>query len=276
MLKVKVLYLRYGRNDYPGSLERLVKFYSQHIYLNPEYLIIDNSLSSEYKNKESVFDVIGGDNLKREFTGWDIALKSFNHSDYDLIHFVTSAFQKTYDGYLDHFYEEPFIHTAKYAACLGHVDKYPDVCRIGANEFQSWIRTCFYFMSPTSIKKVDRLTYHYDLELLFSRKEDDPFGQNSGLSNSYKKNLINWLTGEPINGVMWHSFVGVDKSARELFIKKCESIILEQTLSIRMRKLGIKIIDIGYLYSVQKKELFQNIFTDLEQAEYRKRAIPFS
>src|SRR4051812_25801878 len=124
--KILTLYVRYGDERYQDALERLKSFYqSFSSVLENDLCIIENQegLMKQDVVIEKDHTLMKGDNSYFEFSAWDKALKHYEDRlhEYDLVHFVTSAFLMTYKGYLDHFHPEHFSNVVKRGFCLGHV-----------------------------------------------------------------------------------------------------------------------------------------------------------
>ena len=255
-VNVLVLYVRHGKEKYQTALNRLRDFYASFSYhLHYDLCIIENNTELLFQNFERCSDhsVLSGDNSFREFSGWDKALRHFAYDlkNYDFVHFVTSAFEMFYDGYLRHFHVDHFINAKSKNMCIGHVDFYPEQCVFLNTPFRSWVRSCFFFIPTSILNLLTPLTYITDFSKIFGETFLTPFLADTPLCKQYQAYLLNWITGEGINGAQWHSRFELTSDNFDFFKRKAIMIMNEQHLSIRMRNMKIQIIDVGYSYTHQ-------------------------
>jgi hypothetical protein len=245
-LKVLCLFLRYGMNDHPQGLSDLTNWYGQK--MDPAQVttwIIDNKLEGDVDgiDLQTGFRLLSGDNLQREFSGFQKVLIQHREEieSYDLIHFVTSAFNTLFTGYLDYFQPTQLEWVTHRPICLGHIDSYDEPVQVAGEISQSWIRTCFFFASPDTIYSLSSMVSFQEEQQFFSA--DGNFLNQDQLSETYKQYITSWLTGETMQGVSWHSEIPDTKS----FIGKSLAILNEHMLSIRLRKAGINLVDYFWL-----------------------------
>lgn len=243
-MKILCLFLRYGEYEYPEAFQGLQKWYESNICnARTTFWIIDNKLPASYDtvNADGI-RILGGDNTFWEFSAWDAVLKSCvgQIEQYDIIHFVTSAYNTLYTGYLDHFSEVQLDYVQSKPICLGHIDSYDDPIEIRGFISQHWIRTCFFFLSQRSLAKIGRI-------LSFNNRSDF-FDENGHLKKGpinslYIKCITDWLGGQVLQGVSWHS----DLKNSEHFQQKAMAILNEHMLAVRMRECGLNLIDFCWL-----------------------------
>ena len=207
--------------------------------------IIDNKIEGDYDgvDLQTGFRLIAGDNKQREFSGLQKILGKYRDEidPYDLVHFVTSAFIKLFTGYLEYFKLSHLFPVLHRPICLGHIDMYDEPIKIMGESSQSWIRTCFFFMSPLTINSLREFNQIKDCTEVFD--EDGNFIKDGIVDDKYKNYLTQWLTGEKIQGVAWHG--NFEKGCA--FKEKSLAIINEHLLSITLRKQKIQLIDFYWL-----------------------------
>ena len=246
--KILCLYLRYGPDDYPGGLDTLMRWYEEKQVTRNVSLtvwIIDNKIEKEFDgvDLESGFRLLSGDNAQREFSGFQKVITKYRKEieSYDVIHFVTSAFDQLYTGYRDYFdlnYLYPILHRPY---CLGHIDTYDEPIELMGVSSQSWIRTCFFFLSPTSLYSIKDVNSLKERGEIFDGKGN--FRENGSIDITYQNYIKRWLKGERMQGVAWH---GAVKDGSE-FMDKTLAILNEHMLSIKFRTSGVKLIDFYWL-----------------------------
>jgi len=244
-LRVLCLFIRFGPNSQPTALLKLKEWYVKYAS-NYEYdvWIIDNKLTDSFDgiDLESGFRLLSGDNKQREFSAWQKILKeqSSQISKYDLLHFATDKFDTLYTDYLKEFKLLHLFQVSKIPICLGHIDYYDKPIKIGNLTSQSWIRTCFFFMSPETAKKIGDFVSLKKVDFFFDKKGE--FKKSSKISINYQHYINAWLIGNKLQGVSWHRKI----ESKEEFIKKSLAIINEHSFTIKMREKGIRIIDVDW------------------------------
>ena len=237
-------FLRYGTKDYNKSFQDLQNWYSEHLpHRKVEFIIIDNALTEDEESKSPIL-VWAGNNDYGEFSGFSTAIKRMGSrtQNYELLHFVTSAYKQLYCDYLKHVTETALDFTSRFPACLGHIDSYDEPIRFKGERSRHWIRTCFFFLSPASASTLSNWVN--------ASPEENIFNQNNFLTNGlidlqYQKNLRDWLEGSEMQGVRYHT----PKNKVKEFKRKALAIINEHSLSIEMRKSGLWLCDFGFFYA---------------------------
>ena len=245
-LHVLCLYLRHGTDDYPHAMDDLQAWYAARMAgADVTTWIIDNKIQQEFDglDLDTGFRLLSGDNEHWEFSGFQKILLQHRSElePYDVIHFVTSAFNTLYTGYLDHFAMENLQLVAHRRVCLGHIDAYDEPVQLDGEAAQSWIRTCFFFMSPESAYSIPGFVSFRQPALFFDAQGS--FLSNGSLSENYKSYITAWLTGEAIQGVSWHRRT-LD---RQMFVRKTLAILNENMLSQQLRKAGVDLVDFYWL-----------------------------
>ena len=276
-MKILCLYLRYGANDYPGSFEKLMEWYQdkqQAANVDLSVWIIDNKIDKEYDGVDVVsgFRLISGDNSQREFSGFQKVIEKFRDEIelYDVIHFVTSAFNQLYTKYLEYFdlsHLYPILHRPIW---LGHIDTFDQPISLLGSISQSWIRTCFFFLSPLNLYALNDINYLRDKSKFFDK--NSKLLNNGNIDDVYKKYLQEWLYGEQLQGMTWH---GKIKSDGE-FEDKALSILNEHMMSIRLRSNGVNLID--YYWLMKNIDIIETTYNypvpeSMEQVKFRQNSL---
>lgn len=239
-MKILCLFLRFGERTYTEAFSGLQKWYRHNIRnASTTFWIIDNLLPGSYDDfNDEEIRVLGGDNSFWEFSAWDAVFAS--HSDeiqhYDIIHFVTSAYNTLYTGYLNHFTELQLDYVQVNPICLGHIDSYDQPIEIRGFKSQHWIRTCFFFLSRKSLVRIGKILSFDDRSEFFDRNGQIRDGP---VSSHYKQCISDWLGGQPLQGVSWHS----RSTDLEHFQQKAMAILNEHMLAVRMREGGLSLVD---------------------------------
>ncbi|WP_051983779.1 glycosyltransferase family 4 protein [Burkholderia pyrrocinia] len=252
-MKLLTLFVRYGDADYQGAFKRLCQMYQRVGGLDYDALLIDTALPPGVHAKlGSQALLIGGDNTRREFSGWDTALAYLGSAvdRYDLIHVVTSAFENEYNGFYPYINSGMFEFAAKNRhVVLAHVDAYPAPARLLGRSFQTWGCSKFLIAVPERIRALGTFAARFPSDLFFTSSRTAPFRQDAPLSENYRQYLIDWLTGEGLPHGQWHSVFELSDENLQRFRAKAMSIIDEHSLSMRLRESGAQIVDYTWLHS---------------------------
>lgn len=252
-MKVLTLFVRYADKDYRGAFKRLCEMYERIDGVDYDALLIDTAMPLDCAVPlGSRAMLIGGDNTRREFSGWDSALAKVGDAleSYDLVHVVTSAFENEYNGFY------PYINRAMfdYAALnpqvvLAHVDAYPAPARMLGRTFQTWGCSKFLLAHPRRIRALGSFTGQLGFDDVFSTDASTPFRDDAPLSANYREYLVDWLTGEGLPHGKWHSVFEMGAANLVRFQSKAMSILDEHGLSMRLRESGARIVDYTWLHS---------------------------
>jgi hypothetical protein len=251
-MKILSILVRAGTQRYPEAEAQLdALFLRQMPSVIRTSLVVDNALPAEVEERSGEGRiVIGGDNSVWEFSAFDRAVQYIGSRiwDFDLVHLATSAFGRLYVAYLDRF-SEAVLHAIRgRSACLGHIDCYDSAVTLRHYRFQHWIRTAFFFLPPVELRALRSFVSFSDARSVFDDDPGHPFLANAPLCGPYRDYIARWLMGADIGqGVQWHSPIALTPDNLALFKSKATAIINEHLLSVRLRALGCRTIDVTWL-----------------------------
>ncbi|WP_345813084.1 glycosyltransferase [Paraburkholderia sp. PREW-6R] len=252
-MKLLTLFVRYGDSDYQGAFKRLCQLYQRIEGLDYDAVLIDTALPVDMQVKLGPkILMIGGNNTRREFSGWNTALERFPDllDGYDLVHIVTSAFENEYNGFYPYIERRMLLYAARHPeVALAHVDAYPDAVRLFGRSFQTWGCSKFILAAPERIRRLATFVGDFSIDDFFAKSASMPFRPNAPLSQNYQQHLLNWLTGEGLPHGQWHSVFELSSANLQRFHAKAMSIIDEHSLSMRLRETGARIVDYTWLHS---------------------------
>jgi hypothetical protein len=252
-VRILTILTRFATEQYPRAEQELDDiFRRQMATVDRTVIVVDNAMSDDGA-AGGARRLIAGDNRAREFSGFDRGVKTIGRDleRFDLVHFATSAFNSLYVRYLDRFEPGLLGRFAGRPLCLGHIDAYNDGIGILGFHSQHWIRTGFFFLPPGEVKLLGSFVSVRDGERFFSGDPARPFREDAPLSQNYRRYIIDWLTGADIGqGVQWHSHFELTPETLPRFEHKALSIMNEHLLSIRLRALGCRQIDVTWAASV--------------------------
>ena len=251
-MRVLTLFVRHGKNKYPGAEEQLEAIFANQLpAIEHRTLIVDNALPSDHEpTGEGPSIVIAGDNSAWEFSAWDKGLAFLGNQiwSYDLLHLVTSAFNTLYTGYLSRFNEAMLRAVVDRPVCVGHIDCYNQAVRVRSFTSQHWLRTSFLFIPPVELMRLGGAVSVREPSLFFGVDPQQPFRPDAPLSANYQKYILEWLTGTDIGqGSAWHSKIALDAESWLVFQAKAAAILNEHLLAIRLRAQGTHVIDATWL-----------------------------
>jgi hypothetical protein len=275
-MKVLCLYIRHGTEKYPGALSVLDQWYERHGLLGQRTLwIIDNALNNDQPPKVLAPGVLlrAGDNQAWEFSAWARAVREAEQErvDYDVIHFVTSAFNTLYTVYLSHFRREMLSYVFTNNVYLGHIDNYNQPIELAGQLSNSWIRTCFFFLPAPLAYKISTWAQFTDQTRFFSSTELTQFRDDSPLSTDYQNRIRIWLEGQDVGGHTWHSPIRSGHDEAKRFQKKALAILNEHNLSITLRKMNIPLVDFCWLWSRDSLSAHNQVMPPDEMAQLAVR-----
>ncbi len=249
--RILTILARYGTDAYPRAEQDIDAFFARRLPgIDRTTIVVDNALPRGYVETLPDGFLIGGDNHAREFSAFDRAIDFIGSNiwSYDLVHLATSAFNTLYVAYLDRFDAGVLDAIAGRPACLGHIDCYNEPIELLTFRSQHWMRSCFLFVPPAEVKALGRFAAISDGRRFFSGNPDDPFRRDAPLSPNYRNYITTWLTGGDIGqGVEWHSSFALTRDTLPAFEQKTISILNEQLLSVRLRALGCRLVDVTWL-----------------------------
>jgi hypothetical protein len=250
-MKILTLFIKYGDQDYSNSFYSLQKFYKDIDLENSKIIIVDNAIPAEVRVNIGLNAVlINGDNEYREFSGWNnaLALIASEMFDYDLVHFVTSAFENEYNGFYPLITKEmlAFIASDKLKV-LCHIDASEHEMWIAGRSFQTWGCSKFIFMSPEMLRRIGSPLSNFGYNDIFTNDYHAPFHDEAPISSVYKNKLLSWLIKSDSNEDKWPDAFILNEKSFSKFQVKSLAIINEQFLSVRLREAEALLIDVTCL-----------------------------
>lgn len=250
-MRVLTILARYGEEQYATAERDIDDLFTRQLPgIDREVVVVDNALAPDLAEKDGRRSLIGGDNAHREFSAFDVAVERAGRTldDFDLVHFVTSAYNQLYTAYLERFTEPLLAAVARRSACVGHIDCYNTPVGIGPFISQHWLRSCFFFTTPAQVRALGTFVSVPDPSRLFSGDPASPFRADAPVSQTYQRYVIDWLIGADIGqGVTWHSRTSLTPEGLPTFEFKAASIFNEHLLSIRLRAQGCPVVDVTWL-----------------------------
>ena len=257
-MRVLTILVRFGTDQYPNAERDLEDVFRRRMPgVARTCVVVDNALPAKWYESSPTRTLIGGDNSAQEFSAFDRALDIVGSEvwSYDLVHFATSAFNTLYVSYLERFDAALLALVARRPACVGHIDCYNEPVGVLGFRTQHWIRTCFFFMSPTEAKSLGSFVTIHDGRRFFSGDARAPFRPEAPLSSRYREYITAWLTGRDIGqGVEWHSRIALTAETLPAFERKAIAIMNEQLLAVRLRAVGCRLIDVTWLSATLARE----------------------
>lgn len=279
-MKILCLFVRHGTEHYPQALTDLDQWYERHGLLDQRTLwIIDNARLDDQPPETLAprTSLHSGDNQAWEFSAWARALHAAGTAGatYDVVHFVTSAFNTLYTEYLKHFRPETLDYLSARTLCLGHIDSYPVPVQLGANTSQSWVRTCFFFLPWKTAIFLSPWAPFVDAARIFVAANSRQFRADAPLSSDYQSRITAWLEGEEIGGHTWHSPVSDAAHENRRFQAKTLAILNEHSLAITLRQAGINLVDFCWLDSLKNipPSLLPDPIPELDQLKVRRKIL---
>ena len=281
-MKILCLFVRHGTEKYPEALTVLDQWYERHGLMGRRTLwIIDNAMDSLRRPEISPAGALlrPGDNQAWEFSAWDAALAQVmaGTERWDLIHFVTSAFNTLYTGYLDHFCPEMLDYTLARNVCLGHIDSHRQPMQLEEFLSAAWVRTCFFFLPQSAIPRVKPWAAYSDPGRFFPSPQSREFRADAPLSPAFQAHIKAWLEGQEIGWHKWHSPVRGGGAENVRFQLKTLAILNEHRLAITLRQAGIRLVDFCWLFSLRHTPWADAMDPPVEQDQLaiRRRILGF-
>jgi hypothetical protein len=250
-LNLRIFFVRFGYEDYPNALGNLVNhllpIFSGTIFLT----CIENDVNSpldvpRLNISEDRIKVLRGCNDCGEFSAWDLAVSSLDTNVDDIILFVTSAYAKNY-GNIDwnilkyinkNFFDIIISKNYLKNSLIGELSRGVDEFQNYEGNFSYWIRSHFFLMGISSLKKI------YPFNKLHSNlKNVSEIFDSIQASQKYKNFIIDWLSNKDFKGVRWNkSNLDIVLDSHSLN-RKVKSILLEHLMSQIAKNSGIRLVD---------------------------------
>lgn len=221
-----------------------------------DYLVVDNALVPGFcQALDERTMLVGGDNSRREFSGWDAGLKLVGArlAEYDLVHLVTETFNTDYRHYLGLVTPKMLALAAEWGACVGHVDAYPREVSLFGVRSRAWIRSCFLLAPRRAIQSLGSLVTTDGSGNFFSQDPQHPFGPGAPIDAQYQQYLWQWLTGGDGSAAEINSHRDSFRLTPETFERfkaKAVACVNEHALSVRLRGAGFPTLDTEWLYDM--------------------------
>jgi hypothetical protein len=254
-MRVITILLRHGTDKYADSEDRLNElFQTQMAEIQRRIIVVDTLLPEEYvdaSNPDRI--VIGGDNSFSEWSAADCAIRYLGPQiwSFDLVNFVTLAFNTLYTKYLGRFDKHVLQAISQRPVCVGHIDCFNEPVSLLSYRFQSWLRTSFMFLRPSEFMALQSLVSFRNRDAVFGGDPRTPFCADAPLSRNYQQYILSWLTGQDIGqGTQWHSGFHLEESTLPTFERKTLAILNEHLFSLRLRAMDVAVVDATWLATV--------------------------
>lgn len=256
-MRIVTLLARHGAEKYGDAIATMDRLFARQMPdVTRELLIIDTALPENHvEDLGPERTLIGASNSHWEFSAWERGLRHVGErlDGFDFVHLATSAFGALYTRYLERLDISLLRLLQGRAAALGHIDYYDDAVTIHGRSLRSWLRCSFVFLPPLELKLLGSLISVTDAGALFGGDPQRPFRADAPLSETYRKAIIGWLTGQGTgHGVQWHSRFDLTADTLALFEAKTLAILNEQMLSARLRAQGCALVDATWLATKRK------------------------
>jgi hypothetical protein len=267
-MRVVTILVRTGTREYRDAEDQIAAMFREQLPgVERHMVVVDNALPAETTESATGRVVIGGDNRAREFSAFDRGIAHLGGTiwDFDFVHLATSAFNTLYTAYVHRFGSDLLCAMRALPVCLGHLDCYNEPVDVLLYRSQHWVRTCFLFVPPSELKALGSLVSVPRPGLFFSGDPSRPFRQDAPISTTYRRYILDWLTGGDIGqGVRWHSGFELNGDTLALFEKKATAILNEHLFAIRLRAVGCHLVDVTWLATVVRRRRDARIpwFTD--------------
>jgi hypothetical protein len=250
MTTLAVILAQYDRSTYEDALPRLMGVVDKLRPVSSSVVVVDNREEGGWAHQVSRrLHHIGGDNRAWEFSAFDrgvdwIATQGFEPEVYA---FVTDAFLRYGDEYLDLVDVNVIDWCVQLGACIGWVDSFMESCTVLGLQNDSWLRTSFVFLPKSAVGRVSPLAVPLDDAEIFGATSQEPFQPEAPISNNLRGLILEWLTanqGSDLRGDdVWHSRFELNDETYDFFKDKARALLREQLLSARIRNARIAAYD---------------------------------
>lgn len=273
--RIVSLYLVLGDEHVESGRYILQRTFQQFIPNIPVLHVLIQNDQNSYNEKQNLFDLsLQGDQSVFDFSGWDKALNQLKEKNLlregDMLVFSNdSFFRTTGEKYLSYLTPDLYRTIDPNDCVFGYVDDFPKKAHIGELEYQSWIRTCLFFIPYKFIKTIGTLTTPMEHAQFFSNDPELFWTSSNVLSMTFKKYIGSWLFGwkDPHFSeyqLHWKSHAQPNESNFNFFKSKALTIISEHHLTARIRAHNIPIVDYNldpklpdrHTYSYYKQSIF--------------------
>ncbi|MBJ18136.1 MAG: hypothetical protein CL933_01815, partial [Deltaproteobacteria bacterium] len=267
---------QYDRQRFAGAVEALVGILEAMETVDYRIIVVDNR--EERSGSSSITERlyhIGGDNSNREFSAFDRGL-SFARSQgfhQEVFLLVTDAYMAYGKGFLELINQDVVQAAIKWQACIGWVDAFPHPVGYFGREYREWIRSSFVFVPAEHVSSIEPLAYPIPAESIFSGEPNQPFVDDSPISERLQRYLCEWLLerdeteSELEEG--WHSKFKLTGETYPNFEAKVTAILREQLLSVRLREAGVPVFDFRLFPLLAREEGTNPIGLDAPPEEWQ-------
>ncbi len=251
--EVFIVYLRFGEAKGAAPFEMLRKLARRWFPLAVQKIVIvDNAVELDFEREiRRNVDLISGDNVEREFTGYEKGLqflaRRHGMSASSPVILGNDTFLSSYGGaaFLKDF-TLPKVHVGlRLGALVGHIDSYPEPVAWGGRKFQRWVRTSLMVARWEALQALLPLSLPYEDRELFAAKEF--FAKTAPPDELYREYIETWLFRDPKEGSSfrdsWHSKEKLTKQSRDRMRAKARCIFCEHQLSLRAQEKKIPLFD---------------------------------
>jgi hypothetical protein len=250
-LRVLTVLARHGNATYANALPDIRAVFARMSDVRHHVLVVDNALPPGHVERiEPGVELIGSLNAAWEFSAWDAGIAHLGRriDAYDIVNLVTSAFRQLDVSHLDHVDHAMLARLRGRAAALGHIDCYNEPVTLLGSACQSWIRSSFVCLAPSNLAHLGTVTSVTERAAFFSGDPQAPFRADAPISESYRRYILGWLTGDGTGqGTQWHSRFELTEETLSLFESKTLAILNEQMLTNRLRAQGCATVDVTWL-----------------------------
>lgn len=257
-MKIVTLMVRHGTKKYPNALADLRAVCAN---FGPEVqndiVVVDNALERGIRQQEDGHLILGGDNSRFEFSGWDAGLEQVDLHAYDGVLFVTEAFRFSHQDYLARFNRDTLELAVRHGAAIGHLDSTPEPVQLHYMTSRAWLRTAFFFLPMSVVHRLGKVSSPLREEDLFGHAPDAPFSANAPISRNLISYILGWLTGNGKRAApdaKWHSEFVLNDETFDYFRKKTVAILNERMLTARLTALQVPVAHIQWLANVLETE----------------------
>lgn len=194
--------------------------------------------------------VIRGNNVLREFSGWESGLNyarsSFIDLDKYLLIFANDTFchHNNFGKISQYAFARSFKQLMKLpsvSGLAGEVWKFGDVYGVDGYTADRWVSTYLFAISGEDMEKMESIYPHPPIERFYIANADQ-LSFSKCLTSNLINHLNSWLTGG--GNSSWKNHAGVETSGLDRLRGKASSIICEMYLSAKVLAIGGVLIDV--------------------------------
>lgn len=282
--RLAVIYVEYNPEKYAGVFETLKGYLRKVDRRRITYVVVNNKdEGSASKVLDDGTFYIQGDNLEREFSGWQRGIEFLRDRKipFDVVLFANEALEVIQPSYLPTVNVSWLVlKTHLLKAAFGAIDTLWEKTAIQGKSTRIWINTNCFFLPSSLLKKLESIVSVNSRTIDIYVPETFPrnggiFTEGSPLNSVYKDHLISWFTKE------WHGKLALDEKNWPVFRAKTKAILNEALLSIRIRECGHLILPYSLpsfmslktrgLFRRLKKISFDGHAETLEQSSVRRK-----